>query len=54
VVERPQHVRDAGIVMAGGFHSPMEQDCLDFLLRGNQPVVVCPAKGLAHVRLISP
>ena len=46
-----RELRDAGVAMAGGFHSPMEQDCLDFLLRGNQPVVVCPAKGLAHVRL---
>ena len=44
-------LRDAGIVVAGGFHSPMEKECLDFLLRGEQPVIVCPAKGLAHPRL---
>lgn len=43
--------RDAGIVLAGGFHSPMERECLDFLLRGEQPVVVCPPKGLARPRL---
>ena len=36
-------LRDAGIVVAGGFHSPMERECLDFLLRGAQPVVLCPA-----------
>jgi predicted Rossmann fold nucleotide-binding protein DprA/Smf involved in DNA uptake len=46
-----RELRDAGIVMAGGFHSPMENDCLDFLLRGIQPVIVCPGKGLAHVRV---
>lgn len=39
-----RELRDAGIVVAGGFHSPMEKECLDFLLRGTQPVVVCPAK----------
>ncbi len=28
-----RQLRDAGIVVAGGFHSPMERECLDFLLR---------------------
>ena len=46
-----RELRDAGIVVAGGFHSPMEKECLDFLLRGEQPVIVCPAKGLARPRL---
>jgi len=46
-----RELRDAGIVVAGGFHSPMERECLDFLLRGEQPVIVCPAKGLACPRV---
>ena len=46
-----RELRDAGIVVAGGFHSPMEEECLDFLLRGEQPVIVCPAKGLARLRM---
>jgi predicted Rossmann fold nucleotide-binding protein DprA/Smf involved in DNA uptake len=46
-----RELRDAGIVVAGGFHSPMERECLDFLLRGEQPVIVCAAKGLDHVPL---
>jgi hypothetical protein len=29
----------------------MEQECLDFLLRGDQPVIVSPAKGLGRPRL---
>jgi len=29
----------------------MEKECLDFLLRGEQPVIVCPAKGLGRLRL---
>lgn len=43
-------LRDAGIVVIGGFQSPMEQECLNILLRGSQPVVVC----LARHRTITP
>jgi predicted Rossmann fold nucleotide-binding protein DprA/Smf involved in DNA uptake len=46
-----RELRDAGIVVAGGFHSPMEQECLDFLLRGQQSVLMSPAKGLGRPRL---
>ena len=35
----------------GGFLSPMEKECLDLLLRGKQPVIVCYAKRLSHSRL---
>ena len=31
-------LRDAGVPVIGGFHSPMEKECLDLLLRGRQPV----------------
>ncbi len=44
-------LRDAGTVVAGGFHSPMEVECLDFLLRGPQAVVLCVATGVKHVVL---
>lgn len=44
-------LRDAGAPVAGGFHSPLERECLDFLLRGDQPLVVALAKGLAWPRL---
>jgi len=49
--EAIRELRDAGIVVAGGFHSPMEKECLEFLLRGKQPVIVCPAKGLSRPRI---
>src|SRR5260370_32808677 len=39
-------LRDAGIPMIGGFHSPMEKECLTLLLRGKQPVIACPARGI--------
>lgn len=44
-------LRDAGVTVAGGFHSPMERECLHLLLRGTQPVVVCPARGITQMRL---
>src|SRR5438552_478970 len=39
-------LRDARITVVGGFHSPMEKECLDLLLRGTGPVVICPARSI--------
>jgi len=36
--------RDAGRCIISGFHSPVEQECLRILLRGTQPIIVCPAR----------
>jgi predicted Rossmann fold nucleotide-binding protein DprA/Smf involved in DNA uptake len=44
-------LRDAGIPMISGFHSPMEKECLTLLLRGRQPVIVCPARAIDRLRL---
>lgn len=44
-------LRDAGVPVVSGFHTPIEKDCLDLLLRGTQPVVVCPARGILNMRL---
>jgi predicted Rossmann fold nucleotide-binding protein DprA/Smf involved in DNA uptake len=44
-------LREAGIPIIGGFHTPMEKECLDVLLRGTQPVVICPARSIARLRL---
>jgi len=41
-----QHLRDQGVTVIGGFHSPMEQECLRILLRGKQPVIWCPARSI--------
>lgn len=46
-----RELRDAGVVVAGGFHSPMEQECLDFLLRGKQSVVLSPACAMESLSL---
>src|SRR5579862_744755 len=35
-------LRDRGTVMVGGFHSPREKESLSILLRGRQPIIICP------------
>ena len=44
-------MRDAGVPVIGGFQTPMEKECLRLLLRGEQPVVVCPARGIDNMRI---
>ncbi len=44
-------MRDAGVPVIGGFQTPMEKECLRLLLRGSQPVVVCPAHGIDSMRV---
>lgn len=43
-------LRDAGVAVAGGFDAPVERDCLPFLLRGRQPILVMPARPLERFR----
>jgi len=38
--------RDAERCVIGGFHSPVEKECLQILLRGDAPVILCPARGM--------
>ena len=38
--------RDAGRCIVSGFHSPVEKECLKILLRGSQPIIICPARSL--------
>ena len=44
-------MRDAGVPVIGGFHTPMDRECLRLLMRGTQPVVVCPARGIDNMRI---
>lgn len=48
-----QVLRHAGFTVIGGFHSPMERECLGILLRGTQPVIVCPARSIKNMRIAS-
>jgi hypothetical protein len=45
-----RHLRGTRLMILGGFHSPMEQECLRILLRGTAPLGWCLARGnLARV-----
>ena len=39
------------MTVISGFHSPMECECLTILLRGAQPVIVCPARSINNMRI---
>jgi predicted Rossmann fold nucleotide-binding protein DprA/Smf involved in DNA uptake len=49
--DRMTAMRDRGEIVMGGFHSPMEHDCLRILLRGHQPVVLVLARALHDMRI---
>ena len=44
-------LRDAKTTVIGGFHAPMEHECFEILIRGTQPIVVCPARSLESMRV---
>lgn len=46
-----RELRNKGVIVISGFHSPIEKDCLDFLIRGKQPIVICPARGIETMRI---
>jgi predicted Rossmann fold nucleotide-binding protein DprA/Smf involved in DNA uptake len=46
-----KRIRDSGLTVISGFHSPMEQECLTILLKGKQPVIFCPARSIEGMRI---
>jgi predicted Rossmann fold nucleotide-binding protein DprA/Smf involved in DNA uptake len=47
-------LRDESKTIIGGFASPaspIERDCFDILLRGRQPIIVCPARPIQGMRI---
>jgi predicted Rossmann fold nucleotide-binding protein DprA/Smf involved in DNA uptake len=46
-----RRLRDEGRTVISGFHSPIEKDCLQILLRGHQPIIICPARTIETLRI---
>lgn len=46
-----KNIREAGITVISGFHSPMERECLNILLKGKQPIIFCPARSIKGMRI---
>ena len=44
-------LREAGVSVISGFHTPMEKECLEVLLRGQPPVIICPARSIHNMRV---
>jgi predicted Rossmann fold nucleotide-binding protein DprA/Smf involved in DNA uptake len=44
-------LREEETPVIGGFHTPVEKDMLDILLKGKGPLVICPARGLEGMRM---
>ena len=49
--ELAQQFRESGVPAIGGYHSPVEKECLRVLLRGSQPIILCPARSIENMRL---
>ena len=48
-----QKFKEKGIPTIGGYHSPVEKECLRVLLRGSQPILLCPARNIENMQLKS-
>ena len=46
-----RRMREEGVTVISGFHSPIEKECLRILLRGKQPIIVCPARAIETMRI---
>ncbi len=50
-MDQAQKWRDQGRCIISGFHSPIEKECLKILLRGRQPIIICPARSIETMRI---
>jgi predicted Rossmann fold nucleotide-binding protein DprA/Smf involved in DNA uptake len=48
-----RRLRDEGMTLISGFHSPVEKECLKILVQGTQPIIICPARSLGKMRIPS-
>lgn len=46
-----RRLRDHGVTVISGFHSPIEKECLRILLRGKQSIIICPARAIDTMRI---
>ena len=50
-LDQAQKWRDQSRCVISGFHSSIEKECLKILLRGRQPIIICPARSLENMRI---
>src|ERR1700704_5608619 len=49
--ELARTLRDAGVTVISGFHAPLEKECVNVLLDGPSPVIICPTRSIERLRL---
>jgi predicted Rossmann fold nucleotide-binding protein DprA/Smf involved in DNA uptake len=50
-IDLAQRWRAENRAAISGFHTPVEKECLRVFLRGPQPLVICPARGIDPFQL---
>lgn len=46
-----QKLREEAATIIGGFHSPVERECLNVVLNSRSKVIICPARGIETMRI---
>ena len=46
-----RELREKEVPVISGFHTPVEKDMLEILLKGKGPIVICLARGLEGMRM---
>lgn len=46
-----RRLRDTGQTVISGFQSDIEKQCLEILIRGTQPIIICPARSIHNMRI---
>ena len=44
-------LRNESITIISGFHTQIERDVLKFLLKGKQPIIICPARSVQKISI---
>ena len=53
ILDLLQKFAEGGVTAIGGFHSPVERECLGILLGGTAPMILSPARSLDRLRIRS-
>lgn len=53
IYDEAKHWREKSFCIISGFHTPIEKDVLYCLLKGEQPIIICPARSLEKIKIDS-
>lgn len=53
IYDKAKEWRENKACVISGFHTTVEKDVLHYLLKGEQPVIICPARSLEKIKIDS-